>query len=200
MAVLVARPRRRASLVSILMASAVLPIALNFGRRVRAPTGLRVLPFSFAITMAGTMGGMLLANQFAFDGSAYAAHLLSQVPGRIELRARAAAIARGRGPGAVRGRDRGQRADRPGRPTAGRIRHAGGELRRRHRAGRAAVGARAVPAAGELQPVRAQQGGGSAKGLLALVAMIGTLLLCVPVVDRGVPVLGVGRRARGWSR
>ena len=43
--------------------------------------------------MAGTMGGMLLANQFAYDGSAFAAHLLANVPGRIELRARAGAIA-----------------------------------------------------------------------------------------------------------
>jgi ABC-2 type transport system permease protein len=38
------------------------------------------------------MGGLLLANQFAYDGTAYAAHLLAHVPGRVELRARAAAI------------------------------------------------------------------------------------------------------------
>src|SRR6185312_12516138 len=47
----------------------------------------------FAVTMAGTMGGMMLGNQFAFDGNAYAAHLLTRVPGRTELRARAAALA-----------------------------------------------------------------------------------------------------------
>jgi ABC-2 type transport system permease protein len=85
-------PRRRSSLVSILTASAVVPIALNI---VSGPAraGVAVLPFSFAVSMCGTMGGMMLANQFAFDGSAYATHLLSDVPGRVELRARAAAVA-----------------------------------------------------------------------------------------------------------
>jgi ABC-2 type transport system permease protein len=83
--------RRRASLISILMASALLPIALNFAGN-ESGQGIGVLPFSFAIAMAGTMGGMLLGNQFAFDGSAYASHLLSQVPGRVDLRARATAI------------------------------------------------------------------------------------------------------------
>ena len=89
-------PRRRASLISILMASAVVPIALSLG--VGSVDGgpsaaaLGTGGLSFAVTIAGAMGGMLLANQFAFDGSAYAAHLLAAVPGRIELRARAAAI------------------------------------------------------------------------------------------------------------
>jgi ABC-2 type transport system permease protein len=87
-------PRRRASLLSIMVASAVVPIALSFGsRRATADAAtLSMSGFSFAVTLAGTMGGLLLANQFAYDGSAYAAHLLAHVPGRVELRARAAAI------------------------------------------------------------------------------------------------------------
>src|SRR5687767_14138462 len=79
-------PRRRASMTSILIASAVLPIALSLGGTTGAPSGLAGAGLSFAVTMAGTMGGMLLANQFAFDADAYAAHLLAAVPGRVELR------------------------------------------------------------------------------------------------------------------
>ena len=149
--------------------------------------------FSFAITMAGTMGGMLLANQFAFDGSAYAAHLLSRVPGRD----------RAAGPG--RG-DRGGGGARPGRvvvavvailtdqrdPAAGRIRPAGGELRRRHRGRGAALGAGAYALPENSNPFAINSGGGSAKGLLALVAMIGTLVIAMPIAIAGVP----GRRGR----
>jgi ABC-2 type transport system permease protein len=90
-------PRRRASLVLILVASIVVPMALNVaesaGHGQFAEATAAAVPVSFAVTMAGSLGGMLLANQFAFDGSAYAAHLLASVPGRVELRARAMAVA-----------------------------------------------------------------------------------------------------------
>ncbi len=92
-------PRRRAGLLSILIASAVVPIALNLasetnqGSLARAANGLSPGGFTFAVSLAGVFGGMLLANQFGYDGNAFAAHLLAHVPGRVELRARAAAIA-----------------------------------------------------------------------------------------------------------
>ncbi len=86
--------RRRAALVSILVASAVLPVVFSIGAGQGRPDvtgGLSALGFTFALSMAGTMGGMLLGNQFGYDGSAYAAHLLTRVRGSTELRARAAA-------------------------------------------------------------------------------------------------------------
>jgi ABC-2 type transport system permease protein len=90
-------PRRRASLVLILVASIVVPMALNVaetaGHGQMAAATAAAVPLTFTVTMAGSLGGMLLANQFAFDGNAYAAHLLASVPGRVELRARAIAVA-----------------------------------------------------------------------------------------------------------
>ena len=91
--------RRRPALVSIVVASAVIPVALGFAGGGRGPLpdvaggALVAGGFSIAVTMSGTMTGMLLCNQFGFDGSAYVAHLLSRVPGALELRARATAIA-----------------------------------------------------------------------------------------------------------
>lgn len=174
-------PRRRASLVSILVASAVIPLALNFAAD-EARQALGTLPFSFAVTMAGTMGGMLLANQFAFDGNAYAAHLLAQVPGRVELRARAAAIGVVAVPVqlavvvAVS-----LLSDQLSQLPAGI-----GLLAAAFGAAVAAAGLLSVlapyPLPENTNPFALNQGGGSAKGLLAIIAMIGTLALCAPVV------------------
>ncbi len=175
--------RRRASVISILIASAVLPIALNIassGANDRG--GTSALGFSFAVSMAGTMGGMLLANQFAFDGSAYAAHLLVGVPGRVELRARAAAIALVAVPVqlvvvvAVT-----LLAGRPHQLPTG-----FGMLAASFGAAMAAAAALSVLAPYALpentNPFAINSGGGSAKGMLALLAMIGTLIISMPVV------------------
>jgi ABC-2 type transport system permease protein len=180
--------RRRASLISILMASAVLPIALNVassGGPSAAPAGMRTFgaaAFGFAVTMAGTMGGMLLANQFGFDGSAFAAHLLTRVPGRTELRARALAMALVALPvqltvvvvvGVIAGR-------------LDQLPAGVGLLLTAFGSAIAAAGMLSVLAPYALpensNPFAMNSGGGSAKGLLAFVAMIGTLLLCVPVI------------------
>jgi ABC-2 type transport system permease protein len=176
--------RRRASLISILMASAVLPIALNLAAR-SGGDGANTLPglgFSFAISMAGTMGGMLLANQFAFDGSAYAAHLLAQVPGRVELRARATAAALATVPVQIAvvvavAVIAGNTAQLP----------AGlGLLAASFGAAIASASVLSVIAPYALpdntNPFALNSGGGSAKGLLAFVAVLGTLVICMPVV------------------
>jgi ABC-2 type transport system permease protein len=178
-------PRRRASLVSILMASAVLPLALNFASTQSAGRGLTGLPFSFAVTMSGTMGGMLLGNQFSFDGTAFATHLLGQVSGRLELRARAVAVALVAVPVqacvvvavAV---------------VTGRIGQVGAGL------GMLAAGFGAAIAAAALLSVLApyalpenanpfvlNSGGAGAKGFVALAAMIGTVVVCLPVIVAG---------------
>lgn len=173
--------RRRASLVSILMASAVLPIALSFGGVAAGGRGLSGAGFGLAVTMAGTMGGMLLGNQFAFDGNAYAAHLLAQVRGRVELRARAVAIGLVAVPV--------QLAvvvavtllfDTPQQLPTGL-----GLLAASFGCAVAAAALLSVLVPYALpentNPFAMNSGGGSAKGLLALVAMIGTFGLTAPV-------------------
>jgi ABC-2 type transport system permease protein len=183
--------RRRAALVSILMASAVLPIALNFGGRAGNP-GLSAAGLSFAVTMAGTMGGMLLGNQFGFDGSAYAVHLLSRVRGATELRARAMAIAVVAVPVqfavvvavAVL-------TDQVTQLPAG-----FGLLGASFGAAIAAAALLSVLVPYALpensNPFAVNSGGGSAKGMLSLVAMIGTLIIAMPIA---IPVFLVGGAA-----
>jgi ABC-2 type transport system permease protein len=51
------------------------------------------LPLPLAAVFAGVLTGTVLANQFGNDGPAYAGHVLTGVPGRTELRARATALA-----------------------------------------------------------------------------------------------------------
>jgi ABC-2 type transport system permease protein len=83
-------PRRRAGLISIMVGGAVVPIAL---RVVPGSHGKEGAPLPVAVAFSSVAGAAILANQFGFDGSAYAAHLLAAVPGRTELRARATALA-----------------------------------------------------------------------------------------------------------
>jgi ABC-2 type transport system permease protein len=45
------------------------------------------------VLFVGTFAASVLANQFGFDGTAYAAHLTASVPGERELRSRAVAHA-----------------------------------------------------------------------------------------------------------
>jgi ABC-2 type transport system permease protein len=160
--------------------------------------------FGFAVTMAGTMGGLLLGNQFGYDGSAFAAHLLSRVRGRTELRARAAAIALAAVPVQVFvvvavSAFAGQLPIVP----------AGlGLLAASFGAAVASAALLSVFAPYALpenaNPFTMNSGAGSAKGMLAIVAMLGTLVLSTPVavaaflagssapLSWGVLVLGLG--------
>lgn len=175
-------PRRRAGLVSLLVISAVVPFvftvhdSISEGPRLAGP-----LTFGFAVSMVGTLAGMQLANQFAFDGSAYAAHLLSAVPGRVEMRARAVAICLVSVPvqvavivgvaeltGAV------------GELPAGLGLLAGALGVSLALAGFASVIA-AYPMPESSNPFAVNSGGASARGLLALVALVATLALSAPV-------------------
>ena len=47
---------------------------------------------SISMLFVGVLASVTLANQFGFDGSAYAANVVAGVPGRVELRARMAAF------------------------------------------------------------------------------------------------------------
>ena len=47
---------------------------------------------SISMLFVGVLASVTLANQFGFDGSAYAANVVAGVPGRLELRARMTAF------------------------------------------------------------------------------------------------------------
>jgi ABC-2 type transport system permease protein len=70
-----------------------MPIMINVGLvgdttpHSRTPFGL-----TFSMVFVGILASVTLANLFGFDGSSFAAHLITNVPGRIELRARAVAF------------------------------------------------------------------------------------------------------------
>jgi ABC-2 type transport system permease protein len=160
-------PRRRASMVSILIASAVVPVTLSLGGSAQGGRGLTGGGLSISVTMAGTMGGMLLANQFAFDASAYAAHLLAGVPGRCAVVIAVTLL-----------------FGRPGQVPTGL-----GILAASFGAAVAACSVLSVRAAYALpestSPFAMSSGTGSAKGLLAGVAALATLLASVPIVVAG---------------
>lgn len=78
-------PRRRAGLIALLAASVFLPFGLRF--TAADPGG--GIPLPIAMVFGGVFVGLVLANQFGNDGSAYALHLLTGVPGKAELGSRA---------------------------------------------------------------------------------------------------------------
>jgi ABC-2 type transport system permease protein len=74
--------RRRASLITLAVVGVFLPVMLA----VSGGGGGSVLPF------VGALAAVSLANQFGFEGSAYAANVVAGVPGRTEIQSRAAAF------------------------------------------------------------------------------------------------------------
>jgi len=84
--------RRRANLITIAVVGVFVPISVNFGLEGVSGPGQESGPPAAVVAMSvlfvGALGAVTLANQFGFDGSAYAAHLIVGVPGRTELRAR----------------------------------------------------------------------------------------------------------------
>lgn len=92
--------KRRANLITIAVIGVLVPMLVTAGGS-RAVldlegTGAPALP-PFATTLTvlfvGAFAASVLANQFGFDGTAYAGHVTIGVPGRPELRARAVAHA-----------------------------------------------------------------------------------------------------------
>ncbi|WP_425414508.1 ABC transporter permease [Salinispora cortesiana] len=88
--------RRRANLITLAVVGLFVPVMLNLGGA--GDTGGGALDTSspvlvtLSMVFVGVLAAATLANQFGFDGSAYAAHVVVGVPGAVELRARMAAF------------------------------------------------------------------------------------------------------------
>lgn len=85
--------RRRASLLTFSVIGIFLPIVMNLGRTgFSFPDGASIdvgpLPQTLTLVGVGVLGGLGVANQFGFDGSAYAVQLITGVPGKVEMRSR----------------------------------------------------------------------------------------------------------------
>ena len=85
--------RRRASLLTFSVIGIFLPIVMNLGQTgFTFPDGQSIgggpLPQTLTLIGVGVLGGLGVANQFGFDGSAYAVQLVTGVPGKVEMRSR----------------------------------------------------------------------------------------------------------------
>lgn len=86
--------RRRASLITIAVVAVFVPVMMNLsgpllGEDAPEPSALGA---TASMLFIGTLAALTLANQFGYDGTAYAAHLAVGVRGRTELGARLVAF------------------------------------------------------------------------------------------------------------
>ncbi len=94
--------RRRANLITIAVVGIFVPVMINVtggdfaavgdeGFTAAASDSSPVV-VTISMVFVGVLAAVTLANQFGFDGSAYAANVVAGVPGRVELRARITAF------------------------------------------------------------------------------------------------------------
>ncbi|MFV2102271.1 ABC transporter permease [Micromonospora sp. LOL_024] len=93
--------RRRANLITIAVVGLFVPVMVNLGGQgftidseqgFTSAGGSSPVLVSLSMLFVGLLAAVTLANQFGFDGSAYAANVVAGVPGRVELRARMVAF------------------------------------------------------------------------------------------------------------
>ncbi|MGY0003489.1 ABC transporter permease [Micromonospora sp. I033] len=94
--------RRRANLITVAVVGIFVPVMVNLGGSRLATDGGAAFGeatansspvlVSLSMIFVGVLAAVTLANQFGFDGSAYAANVVAGVPGRVELQARMAAF------------------------------------------------------------------------------------------------------------
>ncbi|QOC94453.1 ABC transporter permease [Micromonospora craniellae] len=92
--------RRRANLITIAVVGLFVPVMVNFGAQGFSYDGEQGFsvgdssPVLVSVSMlfVGLLAAVTLANQFGFDGSAFAANVVAGVPGRQELLARMTAF------------------------------------------------------------------------------------------------------------
>ena len=163
--------RRRAGLITFSMAGLFLPVSLTISSG---------SPGSMVI-FVGSLAAIALANQFGFDGSAYAANITAGVPGRVEINSRAVAHAIYTVPLFV------AVAVLVGALSAnpGRIPSTFGLLIAAYGVGLGLVLPLSVRAAYALpnstNPFAMSSGGGPAKGLLAFAVLFGAVIVSLPL-------------------
>ncbi|MEU4472562.1 ABC transporter permease [Micromonospora sp. NPDC023888] len=94
--------RRRANLITIAVVGIFVPVFINVtggdfafedGAGLTAGVaGTSPVVVTISMLLVGVLASVTLANQFGFDGSAYAVNVVAGVPGRVELRARIVAF------------------------------------------------------------------------------------------------------------
>ncbi|WP_232233970.1 ABC transporter permease [Micromonospora chokoriensis] len=94
--------RRRANLITIAVVGIFVPVlinvtggdfaAMNDEGLTAATSDSSPVVVTISMLFVGVLAAVTLANQFGFDGSAYAANVVAGVPGRVELRARMTAF------------------------------------------------------------------------------------------------------------
>ncbi|RKN46246.1 ABC transporter permease [Micromonospora endolithica] len=92
--------RRRANLITLAVIGLFVPAMVNFGgsgftideQGISVTEGSSPVVVSLSMLFVGVLAAVTLANQFGFDGSAYAANIVAGVPGQVELRARMTAF------------------------------------------------------------------------------------------------------------
>ncbi|GIF46896.1 ABC-2 type transport system permease protein [Asanoa ferruginea] len=89
--------RRRANLITFAVAALFVSAMVNFGSAIwgtEPASDVQASTVSFTLSMifVGTLGAVTLANQFGYDGTAYAADVVAGVPGRVQIAGRAGAF------------------------------------------------------------------------------------------------------------
>ncbi|MFJ6199476.1 ABC transporter permease [Micromonospora sp. NPDC092111] len=182
--------RRRANLITIAVVGIFVPVMVNVGgagftadaEGFRATGDPSPVLLSLSMLFVGVLASVTLANQFGFDGSAYAANVVAGVSGRLELRARMTAFSTYVLPmlGVVALVITGVL----GRP--GWFGVAAGALLAAYGTGLAingfisVLGAYALPETSN--PFAMNTGAGLAKSLLTLLSMVGSAVAAVPMV------------------
>jgi ABC-2 type transport system permease protein len=163
--------RRRASLITLTVVGVFLPVMLTVTGGGPGPT----------LAFVGALAAISLANQFGFEGTAYAANIAAGVPGRVEVQSRAAAFSVFIVPLlVVIAIVVSIAAGRPGGAAAQL-----GMLLAAYGVGLAVVlpisvrGAYALP--DTANPFTVSSGGGMAKGLLTFGAMLAAVIATVPL-------------------
>lgn len=94
--------RRRASLITAGVIGLLIPVVVTTGviamvadpeRAALAPESTSLTAVYVAVLFVSGVTASGLANQFGYDGTSYASHVVAAVPGRLELQARGAAHA-----------------------------------------------------------------------------------------------------------
>ncbi|WP_433552011.1 ABC transporter permease [Micromonospora zamorensis] len=94
--------RRRANLITIAVVGIFVPVLINVtggdfaamdsGGLTAAASDSSPVVVTISMVLVGVVAAVTLANQFGFDGSAYAVNVVAGVPGRVELGARMTAF------------------------------------------------------------------------------------------------------------